>query len=83
MIWVRKDHFLVVRVDYYDRTHRPLKTLRQLDWRRVGARGAWRFFKADMKDVQRDTRTLMRYAEREIEPGLPARTFEKDRLGAP
>ncbi len=78
VIWVRKDHYLPIRVEFWDDRDRKVKRLDNGDWREV--EGKWRFHKAIMEDFVRGSQTLMRYSERDIAPGLEDRLFTKGEL---
>lgn len=78
-IWVRKDHHLPTRIDYFDDRDRLLKRLQHSGFRQVD--GLWRASRAHMQDFLRESQTLMRYTAREINPGLSPRDFTKEALG--
>ncbi len=68
VLYVSKDRFLTHQIDYYDPKGRHQKTLRNLGFAQVS--GLWRPNRAVMEDHQRGTKTLWRFSQREINPGL-------------
>jgi outer membrane lipoprotein-sorting protein len=77
-LYVDKARFLVLKVEFTDRQGQPLKTLESRDWEQV--QNLWRSRTSLMTDVQRHTKTGMRFTERQINPGLPDTTFTEANL---
>jgi len=73
LFWIRKDHHLILRVEYFDRRDRMVKVRKNHGWKQI--QGLWRFYGAEMQDLVRGTKTLLRIKEREINPGLSAALF--------
>lgn len=77
-LWVDKERYLILKIEYYDPKGALLKTLENKGFEQVS--GLWRAKGAIMKDVQRKTETRWRFSERAINPGLPDSTFSVAQL---
>ena len=76
LIFVDRERYLVLKVDYFDTDDveaKPTKTLENRDYEQKD--GLWRAKQARMTDHQRKTQTAWRIEERAINPGLPDSTF--------
>tara|TARA_R110002072_G_scaffold51662_1_gene138466 strand:- start:1589 stop:2368 length:780 start_codon:yes stop_codon:yes gene_type:complete len=72
--WIRKDHHLMVRVDYFDKKKaKAIKTRTNMDYHQV--KGKWRFRLALMKDLVRKSKTALRVVERQLDVGLSKGSF--------
>lgn len=78
VIYVEKARFLVFQIEFFDKQGRHQKTLTNRDWEQVD--GLWRSRQAMMEDHQRRTKTIWRFTERQINPGLPDNTFTEANL---
>ncbi|MCW8141574.1 MAG: outer membrane lipoprotein-sorting protein [Planctomycetota bacterium] len=78
VISVEKARFLIHKVEFFDKQGRHHKTLVNRDWEQV--QGLWRSRQAMMEDHQRRTKTIWRFTERAINPGLPDGTFTEANL---
>ena len=65
--------YLTIKTEFYDRQGELHKVLAFRNYEQVD--GHWRARESMMHDMQRDTRTVWRFAEREINPGLPDSLF--------
>jgi outer membrane lipoprotein-sorting protein len=78
--WIRKDHHLIVRVDYFDKKKgKVLKTRTNMDYQQI--KGKWRFRVALMKDLARKSKTALRVVERQLDVGLSKGSFTPAALG--
>lgn len=73
VIYVDKDRFLTLKVEFYDLKDRHEKTLTNRGFEQVN--GLWRAKMAMMEDLERGTKTLWRVTERQINPGLSDALF--------
>lgn len=78
VIFVEKARFLVLKIEFYDKQGRHAKTLTNRDFEQV--EGLWRARQSMMEDHQRRTKTIWRFTERQINPGLPDNTFTEATL---
>lgn len=79
-LWIRKDHHLIVRVDYFDKTKaKTIKTRTNMDFQQI--KGKWRFRVALMKDLTRKSKTALRVVERHLDVGLKKGSFTPAALG--
>jgi len=72
MTWVNKKQWIPIKVDYYDRKNRLLKTL-NTDWQLIS--GIWSWEKAEMKNHRTGHRTIIEIKEIEINVGLKESDF--------
>lgn len=80
LLWIRKDHHLIVKVNYYDKSKLKLiKTRTNKDFAQI--KGKWRFRIALMKDLARKSTTALRVVERQLDIGLPKSLFTPAALG--
>lgn len=75
---VDKARFLILKVEFFDKQGRHCKTLLNKGYEQV--QGLWRPKEAMMEDLIRSTKTVMRFTERTINPGLPESTFTEAAL---
>src|SRR2546425_12516703 len=78
-IWIRKDHYVTVKREFYDRQDRleKVETNRKL----VNVAGTiWRSDELEMHDVQNGTRTLVTIESRAINRGLRDDFFSEAEL---
>jgi outer membrane lipoprotein-sorting protein len=78
LLYVDKARFLVLKVEFFDKSAQLQKTLESRDWEQV--QNLWRSRVSMMTDVQRHTKTGMRFTERQINPGFPDTTFTEANL---
>jgi hypothetical protein len=78
-LWIRKDSYVTVKVEYYDPAGRLLKVLTARQY--VTVRGAaQRANEMEMHDVQAGSRTIMRVERRMVNRGLPDGFFHESEL---
>lgn len=78
-IWVRKDNYLTVKREFYDKQNRLEKV--ELHRRLVNVAGSvWRADEVEMQDVQAGTRTVVTVESRAINRGLKADFFTETEL---
>lgn len=77
-LFVDKARFLILKVEYFDKQGRHQKTWTGRDFTQV--EGHWRPSQSMMEDHLRNTKTVMRFTERKINPGLPDATFTEAAL---
>ena len=71
--WVMKDNYLGLKREFYDERGRHLKTLTIKDYDQIG--GFWTILETEMKNVQRDHSTHMKFSDVKINQGIPDRMF--------
>jgi outer membrane lipoprotein-sorting protein len=71
--WVMKDNFLGLKREFYDERGRHLKTLTIKDYDQID--GFWTILETEMKNVQRDHTTHMKFSNIKINQGIPDRRF--------
>jgi outer membrane lipoprotein-sorting protein len=81
-MWVDKERWVVPRCEYFDTSGKPLKTLTADGWKQI--EGLWRPAKVTVENKQEGSKTVVTYEKgREINKGLPEKTFTKRELEAP
>jgi outer membrane lipoprotein-sorting protein len=78
LLYVDKAKFLIHKIEFFDKQGRHAKTLENAGWEQID--GLWRSRQAKMEDLQRRTKTVWRFTERAINPGLPDGTFTEANL---
>lgn len=74
VLWIRKDHTLIVRVDYFDKSSKKVvKRRTNMDFSQV--KGKWRSRLALMVDLTRNSQTALRVLERKLDSGLSKGLF--------
>jgi outer membrane lipoprotein-sorting protein len=76
--WVRKDNWVPIRVDFYDKTGKLLKRSTVVSLENVA--GNWTPMKVEMHNVQTDHKTVMVVNNVEYDTQIAANTFEKSNL---
>lgn len=76
--WIRKDHYLPVKIEYYDRSDDLLKIqtngeFQQIENYRIATR-------IEMRNVQTDHKTILTMEDIEVDIGLPEMTWTKRNL---
>ncbi len=71
--WVMKDNYLGLKREFYDDRGRHLKTLTIKDYGHID--GFWTILETEMKNVQRDHTTHMKFSDVKINQGIPDRMF--------
>lgn len=71
--WVMKDNYLGLKREFYDDRGRHLKTLTIKDYDQID--GFWTILETEMKNVQRDHTTHMKFSDVKINQGIPDRMF--------
>lgn len=71
--WVMKDNFIGLKREFYDEDGGLLKTLNILKYDKI--EGFWTILKTEMKNVQKDHKTLMEFNEVKINQGIPSSKF--------
>jgi outer membrane lipoprotein-sorting protein len=71
--WVLKGEWLPVKVDFYDRKARHLKTLTWTGWKKM--KGIWIVGKMEMKNHQTGHRTILEMSETKINVGVKDQVF--------
>jgi Outer membrane lipoprotein-sorting protein len=73
-IWIRKDIFLTVKIDFFDRRGRLLKTLKNYDLKNIEGT-IWRPGKMLMKNLKTKHKTLMGTKARKINISIDDKVF--------
>jgi outer membrane lipoprotein-sorting protein len=76
-LWIRKDDFTTVRIDYYDRKQDLLKT-QKITWNREGNLRVYK--ELDVRNVQTGHRTIYTITDLETNVGLDDRDFSERAL---
>ena len=76
--FVRKDNYVPIRVDFYDKSGKLLKRSKVLDLKNID--GNWTPMKMAMHNVQTDHKTIMTVTKVEYDVEIPAKTFTKTNL---
>ncbi len=76
--WVRKDTYVEIKAEYYDRSGELLKVLNVADVRQVD--GYWTIFKMTMKNVQDDHQTVIEQLDISYDQGLDDNLFRVSSL---
>lgn len=78
IVWVRKDLWLPVRVDYYNKSGTPCKRLIYGGFKEI--QGIWTSTRQIMKSLGRDSETLLETRSIQYEAGLPDEIFRHSDL---
>ncbi len=73
--WMNRETFLILKVEYYDRKKKLLKTAYFEDYKNYG--DVYRIGKITMKNVQNDKTTILVWSEEKIKNGLKSKDFHK------
>lgn len=79
VIWLDKEEYRSLKIDYFDRKGELLKTLTQKDYKLYGD-GFWRADKFHMVNHQTGKSTLLEWNGYQFTQGLRDRDFERDTL---
>ena len=74
--WVAQDLYIPLKVEFYDKRGRLVKRLLNRNLKKVD--GIWTVFDAEMQDLKKKSRTLMRISEIKYNRGIPDRVFTKE-----
>lgn len=76
--WIIKDEWIPLKVEYYDRKKRHLKTLTYSGWKKV--KGVWVFGRMEMANHQTKHRTVLTMSDTMVNVGVGEDTFNKRTL---
>jgi hypothetical protein len=79
-IWIRKDNFVIVRVDFYDRQGEALKEFRASEIRPVVGSRSWRAHTMEMRNRKTGHATILTFEDFVIDSGVSGDTFSLRRL---
>jgi uncharacterized protein len=79
-IWVRKDNYVIIRVDFYDHAGEMLKQFLAHDVRPVKGSKSWRAHRMEMRNPRTGHATLLTFDEFVVDSGVPGETFSLRRL---
>jgi outer membrane lipoprotein-sorting protein len=74
-MWLEKEHFLSVRVDFHDPKGTLLKTMRMNELRQIEGSDRWRGYMIEMRDVKTGHRTELEYKRIRLNTGLEDELF--------
>ncbi len=74
ILWIQKDIFFALKIEFYDHRGRIMKTQTSHDLVNIGG-DAWVAEKVIMEDHQKEHRTLMGVQSRDINPDLDDQIF--------
>lgn len=77
--WIDKEHFTTRRIEYYDKEGQLWKVQDNRDFVNL-VDTAWAPDEVEMRDVQNDTKTIVRIEERKVNQGLSPRLFTEVEL---
>jgi hypothetical protein len=78
LVWVRKDIWLPVKVDYYDQRGKYLKTALCEEFKQIN--GIWTTTKIVVETPQKASRTTLSYTDVQYNVGLSESIFEQENL---
>lgn len=78
-LWIHKELFTTLAVEYYDKAGRLWKVLKNRDFESVG-HTAWAPNEIEMTDIQTGTKTIVIIESRKVNQGLNARFFTEVEL---
>ncbi|GIW72297.1 MAG: hypothetical protein KatS3mg102_1839 [Planctomycetota bacterium] len=82
ILWIDKERWVPVKVEYFDRNDRPLKVLVASDYKQI--QGLWRAHRIEVRNLQQGSKTiLIQNPERKINQGLPDSHFSRRSLENP
>ena len=76
--WVVKDEWIPLKVEYYDRKKRHLKTLTHSGWRKL--KGVWMVGRMEMANHQTKHRTVLTMSDTVVNAGVDENTFRERTL---
>jgi outer membrane lipoprotein-sorting protein len=79
-MWIEKEHFLTVRVDFLDPKNVLLKKMKLLDIRQIEGSEKWRGYIIEMRNVKTGHRTELRYERIKLNTGLEDDLFTERTL---
>lgn len=71
--WIMKDNFVGLKREFYDEDGDLLKTLTVIDYKKIS--GYWTILKTEMKNVQKNHRTIMEFSDIQINTGIENSKF--------
>lgn len=71
--WVRKDNFIGIKREFYDEDGDLLKKLSIKELKKIS--GYWTIMETEMKNIQKNHKTLMEFSNIKINQGIPASKF--------
>ena len=74
--WVDQERFIPLKVEYYDKRGKLVKRLLNRNIKKVD--GIWTAMDAEMQDLRKRHRTLMRIDDIQYNTGIPDRVFTKE-----
>lgn len=77
--WIDKEHYRVLRVDYFDRKGALLKTLTASDYHQYLEK-YWRAHRMDMQNHLNGKNTTLLFSDYEFQNGLSERDFDRNSL---
>jgi outer membrane lipoprotein-sorting protein len=69
-VWIWKDSFLTVKIDFFDRRGELLKSMTADDIRPIGKTGKWRAYFVEMQNNQTGHRTELQYNDIRVDQDL-------------
>ncbi len=81
MVWLDKTDYRPLRIDYFDRDDKPLKSLHLSGYQRYGGGRYWRPEEMVMVNRQTERTTLLLWSAHEFGAGLGSRDFDPRNLG--
>ncbi len=78
ILWVRKDSFFVVRIDFYDKSGFFLKKLHSTDIKKID--GILTAMKMEMENVRKKQRTILEFENVKYNTGLKDSIFSERNL---
>jgi outer membrane lipoprotein-sorting protein len=73
IIWIVKDDYLPIKTEFYDKNSHLIKVLSAKRIKQID--GIWTIVEAEMQDLEREHRTLMRTTDITYNAGIPDRVF--------
>lgn len=73
--WVRQDHFVIVKVNFYDKKGELIKVMTSKDFRRVSNSNNLRPYFIEMENMKTGHRTVLQYEKRRLNKGVDDKFF--------
>ena len=75
MSWIVKDIYIPIKTEYYDKKGRLRKKFYGRYLKKID--GIWTIMEAEMYDLKKKHRTLMKYSGLKYNQGIPDKVFTK------
>ena len=80
VVWIDKEIWMPIKVEYYDRKNSLLKTLKILDYQPHLEKPFWRAQRMEMENHQTGKSTTLTWSNYQFRTGLSERDFDQNAL---